>query len=380
MAKKKSATIKVLSDKQLSNKYPSSGRASVIALPSEQVLRLPSRVIAINHQLNGGIIYGKILELFGEESTGKSLLAMDFLYVAQKLGGEGIWADAENAFNAQWFLKNGLDLDKIHLMTEQSGMELISDWIQDTVVSVRSRLVNNEPIILVVDSLAAIRCVAEIGEYQLDSSAKFGNRAKAISDFLGNRNMLFAKCGVCVILINQLRRKIGASQFEDPDKTVGGDATKFYAAQRVCVVRGKQIKKKIKGVEVKVGQNAYCRTKKDKTGPPRSTTPAKVYFTKTKTNDVGFDKYEGLPDLLIQLDIVQKKKGSGRYYFEEKMIANGEDNFIELLKNDDVLRKKLITKSKINTISKTQLQLGNIAKNLFPIKSSEPKNSTDTES
>lgn len=368
MAKKKSANIKILSDKQLSNKYPSSGRASQIALPSEQVLRLPSRVIAINHQLNGGIIYGKILELFGEESTGKSLLAMDFGYVTQKLGGEIIWADAENSFNAQWFLKNGLDLEKIHLMTEQSGMELISDWIQDTILSIRSRLTNNEPILLVLDSLAAVRCVAEIGEYQLDSSAKFGNRAKAISDFLGNRNMLFAKSGVCVILINQLRRKIGASKFEDPDKTVGGDATKFYAAQRVCVIRGKQIKKKIKGVETKVGQNAFCRTYKDKTGPPRSSTPCQVFFTKTKTNDVGFDKYSGLPDLLIQLDVVQKKKGSGRYYFEEKMIANGEDNFIELLKSDDELRKKLISKTKINTISKTKTQLDNISKNLFLIK------------
>lgn len=368
MAKKKAANIKILSDKQLSNKYPSSGRASQIALPSEQVLRLPSRVIAINHQLNGGIIYGKILELFGEESTGKSLLAMDFGYVTQKLGGEIIWADAENSFNAQWFLKNGLDLEKIHLMTEQSGMELISDWIQDTILSIRSRLTNNEPILLVLDSLAAVRCVAEIGEYQLDSSAKFGNRAKAISDFLGNRNMLFAKSGVCVILINQLRRKIGASKFEDPDKTVGGDATKFYAAQRVCVIRGKQIKKKIKGVETKVGQNAFCRTYKDKTGPPRSSTPCQVFFTKTKTNDVGFDKYSGLPDLLIQLDVVQKKKGSGRYYFEEKMIANGEDNFIELLKSDDELRKKLISKTKINTISKTKTQLDNISKNLFLIK------------
>lgn len=368
MAKKKSANIKILSDKQLSNKYPSSGRASQIALPSEQVLRLPSRVIAINHQLNGGIIYGKILELFGEESTGKSLLAMDFGYVTQKLGGEIIWADAENSFNAQWFLKNGLDLEKIHLMTEQSGMELISDWIQDTILSIRSRLTNNEPILLVLDSLAAVRCVDEIGEYQLDSSAKFGNRAKAISDFLGNRNMLFAKSGVCVILINQLRRKIGASKFEDPDKTVGGDATKFYAAQRVCVIRGKQIKKKIKGVETKVGQNAFCRTYKDKTGPPRSSTPCQVFFTKTKTNDVGFDKYSGLPDLLIQLDVVQKKKGSGRYYFEEKMIANGEDNFIELLKSDDELRKKLISKTKINTISKTKTQLDNISKNLFLIK------------
>lgn len=367
MAKKKSNTIKVLSDKQLSNKYASSGRASIIIPPDESILKLPSRFIALNYQMNGGIPYGKILELFGEESTGKSLLAMDYGYVCQALDGEVIWADAENSFNGSWFKKNGLDLERIHLMTEQPAMEVISDWIQDTVVSVRSRLKKNEPILLVLDSLAAIRCLGEIGEYMLDSSAKFGNRAKAISDFLGNRNTLFAKMGVCVILINQLRRKIGASQFEDPDKTVGGDAVKFYAAQRLGLVRGKQIKRKIKGSEQKVGQNIYTRTKKDKTGPPRNTTAGEVYFTGTKSQPVGFNKYSALPELLIQLEVVQRKKGSSRYYLDDKMIANGEENFIELLKTDEDLRKTLIKRSRINTISKTKQQLEKIPNNLYPV-------------
>jgi len=377
MAKKKSATTKTLSDKQLSNKYPGSGRASIIALPESQVLRLPTRCVALNYQLNGGIVYGKILELFGEESTGKTLLAQDFGYVTQALGGEIVWADAENSFNTSWVVKNGLDPERIHLMEEQ-GMERISDWAQDTVVSIRARLTKNEPILFILDSLAAIRCIGEIGEYQLDSKAKFGNRAKAISDFLGNRSTIFARMGVCVILINQLRKKIGATQFEDPDKTVGGDATKFYASQRIGLVRGKQIKKKIKGVEIKVGQNVYIRTKKDKTGPPRSTTPGQVYFRDVKPNGVGFDKYFSLPELLVQLKVIDRKKGSGRFYYKEKMLANGEDNFIELLRNDEVLRKKLISESKINTISKLKTQLGNIGKNLYPVKAT--KDDTNEES
>jgi recombination protein RecA len=367
MAKKKSASVKILSDAQLAKKYPSSGRASIIALSDDQVLRLPTRFIALNHQLNGGLPYGKILELFGEESTGKSLLAMDFASVCQALGGIVIWDDAENAFNKSWFIKNGIDLDNLYLM-EDNAMERIADWSQDTIMAARSRLTNNEPILLVVDSLATIRTIGEVGESMLDAKAKYGLRAKAISDFLGSRNQLFAKMGVCVILINQLRKKIGATQWEDPDKTVGGDATKFYAAQRVGLVRGKQIKKKIKGFEIKVGQNVYCKTKKDKTGPPRSTSSGQVYFRKTSTNDVGFDKYTGLPELLVSLGVVNRKKGSSIFYFEDKMVGRGEESFLEALKTNNELRKKLIQKSKINTISRTKQQIKALNKNLYPVK------------
>lgn len=367
MAKKKSNKVKVLSADQLMKKYPHSGKASVISVKTDQLLRLPTRSLAINHQMNGGPAYGKIIEIFGEESTGKSLLAMDLIYCAQQLGGEGIWADAENGFNAHWFEKNGIDLDKLNLMTEQSGVELISDWFADTIVSVRSRLKNNEPIVAVIDSLAVLRCVSEIGESQMDASAKFGNRAKAISDFLGNRNEAFAQLGIIVVLINQLRRKIGATKFEDPDKTVGGDATKFYCSQRFGVARGKQIKRTIKGIEKKVGQVTYVRTKKDKTGPPRSSTQTEVYFIGSKTNPVGFSRYAGLPEILVETGVVQRAKGSSRYYMGEKMIANGEEAFLTKLTEDEVLRKKLIAISPINTISKTKAQLSNITKNLYPV-------------
>lgn len=367
MAKKRVNKIRVLSPEQLAKKYPSSGVASEISVSTDKLLRLPTRSLAINHQLNGGPPYGKIIEVFGEESTGKSLLAMDLIYCAQALGGEGIWADAENSFNSTWFQKNGVDLDKLHLMTEQSGMELISDWIGDTIVSVRSRLKKNEPIVVVLDSLAVVRCISEIGESQLDSSAKFGNRAKAISDFLGNRNESFAQLGIIVVLINQLRRKIGATKFEDPDKTVGGDATKFYAAQRLGIAKGKQIKRMINGVEKKVGQITYVRTKKDKTGPPRSSTQTEVYFIGSKLNPVGFSRYAGLPEILVETKVITRKKGSSRYYLGDKMIANGEEAFLRLLNEDEKLRRQLIAKSPINTISKTKAKLEKITENLYPV-------------
>lgn len=365
MAKrKKSASLALMTESKLKAKYSNYETASVIEVDARSTLRLPSRIISLNYQLNGGIPFGKILELFGEESTGKSLLAMDFAYSTIALGGEIIWADAENSFNAPWFKKNGLELSKIHVLSS-NAIEIISDWIKDMIVMLRNKLTHNEPILLVFDSIAAGRCLAEINENMIDASAKFGNRAKAISDFLGNRNSLLKDAGVPTILINQLRRKIGASKFEDPDKTVGGDALKFYAHQRVNVGRGKQIKKKVGGVEIKVGHNAYIRTKKDKTGPPRATTQHVVYFSRTQANDVGFQKYTGLAELLAQLKVIERKKGSSRYYLEGKMLANGEDAMTNKLLEDPELRKLLIKKSKINTISRTEARIQKLTTNLY---------------
>ena len=362
--KKKSGALTLLTESRLKAKYPTYQTGSVIEVDAKGSLRLPFRVITLNYQLNGGIQYGKILELFGEESTGKSLLAMDAAYCAQALGGEVIWVDAENSFNAAWFKNNGIDLSRIHVLSS-NAIELISDWVKDMIVMLRSKLTKNQPILLVMDSIAAARCMAEINEDMMDASAKFGNRAKAISDFLGNRNSLFKDAGVAVILINQLRRKIGASKFEDPDKTVGGDALKFYAHQRVDVRKGKQIKKKIKGVEYKVGHNAYTRTKKDKTGPPRATSEHEVYFRVTTTNDLGFAKYTKLAELLVQLQVLQRAKGSSRYYYDGKMLANGEDAMSQVLLENQDLRSTLIKASKINTISRTQRKIDKLTTNLY---------------
>lgn len=378
MAKKDKKPKGILSADRINKKY-NSGTADVIGVMPENTLRIPTRILKLNYQLNGGLPYGKILELFGEESTGKSLLAMDFSYCTQALGGEIIWADAENSFDPYWFQQNGLDLTKIHLLTQTSSMEVISDWAQDMVKSLRLRLTNNEPILFVLDSIGAVRCSTEIEESAVDASAKFGNRAKVISDFLGNRNQLFARLGIGVLLINQLRKKIGASKYEDPDKTVGGDALKFYAHQRVGIRRGKQIKVKKKGVEYKVGQTVYINTKKDKTGPPRESTETQVYFRKSSEGEIGFNKYLGLPELLVQKDVLERQKGSSRYYYKGAMVGNGEDSTLEKLLEDDELRGKLIRKAKINTIGQTKAQLEGTTTNLYPVKLPKESKEDDDE-
>lgn len=366
---------KTLTEAGLAKKY-GSGLASEIALMPESTLRIPTRTLAFNYQMNGGLPYGKILELFGEESTGKSLLAMELGYITQELGGIVLWNDAENGFDAEWFQANGLDLSKIVLLKSRT-VEVISDWVMEAGKTWRAKLTHNEPILFVQDSLAALDCMANMGASQVDSKAEMGTRAKAIYKMLRTRNEEFEKYGISAIFINQLRRKVGASKWEDPDTTPGGAAMKFFAHQRICVVRGKQIKKKIKGIERKVGQFVFIRGKKDKTGALREQTNTQVFFRKTKTNDVGFARYEGLLEIAMDSGVIERKKGASRFYHEGKMIANGEDAMKEVLENDAELRRKVIKKSKINTLSIMKEKLANIKENRYPVKDGKAAKESD---
>lgn len=367
MAKKKSNKIKVSSESALRKKYAGSGLASQVVVHGEDMLWIPSRFLALNDQWGGGAPYGKIIEIYGEESSGKSLTAFDFAYTTQALGGMVLWADAEFAFTENWALLNGLDLDKVEIYKEKA-IERISDWSIDMGIYYRSKLTKNEPILLVVDSLAALECLDKLNSSQIDAKAEMGNRAKAIDTWLRGRNGLYEDLGITVILINQLRSKIGASQFEDPDTTPGGKATRFYASLRIGIYGGKTLNKKIKGKETRVGRVTSIRIKKNKVAPPKPTLKSvEVYFVDTEVTDVGFNKYFGLPELLVDKGVLERKKGSSRYYMGDKMVANGEEALIKKIEEDDELRKKLIRKSGINTISKMKSKLSKLTENLYPI-------------
>ena len=216
MGTKKRGNLKKITETSLRKKFPGSGLASAILVEEENILKIPSSVIAINHQIGGGLPYGKILELFGEESSGKTLLGIDFARNAQKMGGIVIWDDAEHSFTISWAIANGLDPKKIVLYQETS-IEKVADWVFDNVLYYRSILTHNEPILFVLDSTAALECEENINTPQTDKKAEMGNRAKAIGLFLRDRKPFLSKAGVACIFINQLRSKIGASKFEDPD-------------------------------------------------------------------------------------------------------------------------------------------------------------------
>lgn len=368
MAKKKA--FKKLSESALRKKWADSGLAKDIVVEPEKMLWIPSRFLALNDLMGGGAPYGKIIEIFGEESSGKSLAAFDFGYSTQQLGGIVLWADSEFAFTRQWALANGLDLEQVELF-QNKAIEEISDWVVDMGTFYRSQLVNNEPILFVLDSVAACDTLDNLNSPQVDRKAEMGNRAKAMDTFLRSRNNIFEKLGITVILINQLRKKIGASQFEDPDTTPGGAAAKFYASIRLGFYGGKSLTGKINGKDERLGRVTSIRVKKNKIAPPKPTIKgAKVYFHPDYTDGVGFDKYFALPDILERRDVLKRKKGSSRYFIKgkEKSLAAGEESLLKLIREDGKIRRKLIKESGINTISTTRAQIEAIQENLYPIK------------
>lgn len=369
MAKKGKKGFKISNLSALRKKYDGSGSANEILVDPESILWIPSRILAINEQWGGGAAYGKIIEIYGEESSGKSLLATDFAYSTIALGGKVLWADGEFSFTKSWASANGLDLDHVEILQDK-GIETISDWSYEMGLYTRSQLTNNEPILLVVDSLASLDCMENLEASQVDAKAEMGNRAKAIDKWLRVRQRTYEQLGITVILINQLRAKMGASPFEDPDTTPGGRATKFYASIRIGVYGGKTLKLKYNKKEHRVGKYTSIRVKKNKVHPPKETlSKIEVYFKENPKFPIGFNRYFGLADILIDKEAITKK--GSRFYLKDKMIANGADNFAAALYEDDELRKKLIRKSGINTISRTKKLLESITENRYPISAVE---------
>lgn len=362
---KKTLGRKLISEAALYKKY-GAALASDILSEDEEKLVIPSRLLAFNNQIGGGLGYGKIMEIFGEESSGKSLLALDMSYCTQALGGIVIWADSEHALDKYWAEANGLDISKIVLYRE-SSIERISDFVADACLLWRSKLTNNEPILVVIDSIAALDTLVNKNTSHEDGKADMGNRAKQLDKFLRIRHELLHDLGVSTICINQLRSKIGASKFEDPDTTPGGRALKFYASIRIGVYGGKQIKMKINGEEEVVGRVTSIRVKKNKTAPVRKTLKAvPCYFN--SDYKVGFEKYHELPNLLVRLGAVKRKPKSSRYFDKAgNVIATSEEKFLAILNSNEELRRKLIRRSGITTITTCKKKLVEIKTNLYPI-------------
>lgn len=368
--KKKSGFL--LSEEALRKRYPDSNLASVIYVDvdEEDELRLPSRNLAINYHMGGGLPYGKIVEIHGEESTGKTLLAIDFGVVCQSLGGIVLWDDAEASFDARWAKKHGLDLNKLELLPYENEFEIVSDWVADMCVYYRRKLKKNEPILLVIDSIAVMETHDAMEIAAVDTKAEMGRRSYKMGEFLRKRTKIFAKYGICVLFINQMRKKVGASKFEDPDTTPLAQAIKYYAAQRIGLYRGKRLRKGGKDKGTWVGNLVYLRTKKNKTSAPKDNIQAEVYFVEDRGN-FGYHKYFGFEELLVNKGIIKRK--AGRYYYKGEEIARKnqtspvEQVLREKIATDNTLRAKFIKKLGINTPSKTRERIKSITKNLYPV-------------
>lgn len=356
--------IKIPTLREIQKKFPS----QYIAGEVDESKRpwLPTRFLAFNKVTGGGCPFGKIIELFGEESSGKSLMAYDFAYCCQYLGGMVLWVDAEQSFTNDWATKNGLDLDKI-VVFRSTSIEAISDWVANMALYWRSQLTHNEPILLVLDSVSALDTDINLNSEMLNASADMGNRAKAIYKYFRIRNEMLYSLGITQVYINQLRKNLKAGMFENPDTTPGGKALAFYASIRIGLYGGKQITKKIKGKERKIGRVTSIRTIKNKVATPGPTLKGSPLYNNSKYVDsIGFDRLHFLDEILIEEEIIEKTK-SGTYSYKGKTLCRGAEKFAELLREDDDLRRKLIRKAGINTLGATKKLLESLNENLYPV-------------
>lgn len=356
--------IKIPTLREIQKKFPS----QYIAGEVDESKRpwLPTRFLAFNKVTGGGCPFGKIIELFGEESSGKSLMAYDFAYCCQYLGGIVLWVDAEQSFTNDWAKKNGLNLDKI-VVYRSTSIEAISDWVANMALYWRSQLTHNEPILLVLDSVSALDTDINLNSEMLNASADMGNRAKAIYKYFRIRNEMLYSLGITQVYINQLRKNLKAGMFENPDTTPGGKALAFYASIRIGLYGGKQITKKIKGKERKIGRVTSIRTIKNKVATPGPTLKGSPLYNNSKYVDsIGFDRLHFLDEILIEEEIIEKTK-SGTYSYRGKTLCRGAEKFADLLREDDDLRRKLIRKAGINTLGATKKLLESLNENLYPI-------------
>lgn len=362
MAKSKIG-LKVPSKNELLKKY-----GATITLASETKesgLWLPSTFFALNYTFGGGIPFGKILEVAGEESSGKSLIAYNFAYATQQLGGHVIWVDAEQSWMNSWAEANGVDPNRVTVVND-TRIENVADIVADLALYLRAQLVHNEPILLVVDSIAAMDCADNIDSKMVEAKAEMGGRAKALYKYFRIRSELFYRLGITQIYINQLRTALNVGFGKDNTTTTGGAALKFYASIRAAFYSGKSITVKHKGKERKAGKLVTIRIIKNKVAPPRPTiSKCPVYFN-PNFHEVGFDRCFSLEDVLVENDIIEKSSG-GVYKYKGNTLCRGEEKFQKLLEEDDELRRKLLKKAEINTIGSVKKRLSSITENYFPV-------------
>jgi recombination protein RecA len=297
------------------------GKGAIMRLGDATQMRvetIPSGALTLDIALGGGLPKGRVIEIYGPESSGKTTLALHAIAEVQKAGGVAAFVDAEHALDPTYSGILGVDIDNLLVAqpdTGESALEIVDQLVRSAAVD-----------LVVIDSVAALVPRAEIegemGDNQVGLQARL--MSKALRKIAGN----IGKTGSTVIFLNQLRQKIGVT-YGNPEVTTGGTALKFYASVRLDIRRAQTLKK---GSEGEYGIRAKVKVAKNKVAPPFRIAEFDIIFGK------GISRLGCVLDIAEQTDIIIRK--GAWYSYNGENIAQGRDNVvIHLEENPDLAVK-----------------------------------------
>ncbi|MBR2959488.1 MAG: recombinase RecA [Bacteroidales bacterium] len=304
------------------------GKGSIMRLgdrPVEQLDVISTGSIGLDTALGvGGFPRGRVIEIYGPESSGKTTLAIHAIAECQKKGGTAAFIDAEHAFDSFYAAKLGVDIDNLLMAQPDNGEQALE--IADNLI--RSGAID----IIVVDSVAALTPKAEIDGDMGDS--KVGLQARLMSQAMRKLTSAISKTNCCCIFINQLREKIGVL-FGNPETTTGGNALKFYASVRIDIRRIQAIK----DGDQNIGNRVKVKVVKNKVAPPFRQCEFDLMFGE------GISKVGEIIDMGVDMDII-RKSGSWFSYGDSKL-AQGREALKQLLRDNPELCDELEQKIRV---------------------------------
>ena len=304
------------------------GKGTIMKLNDTNVLDIPvipTGSLSLDMALGvGGIPRGRIIEVYGPESSGKTTLAMHCIAEAQKQGGLAAFIDAEHAFDKIYAEKLGIDTENLLISQPDNGEQALE---------IAEHLIRSGAIdIIVIDSVAALVPRGELEGEMGDS--KMGLQARLMSQALRKLTGTINKTGCSCIFINQLREKIGV-MFGNPETTTGGNALKFYASIRLDIRRIGQIKESADNV---MGNRTRVKVVKNKVAPPFKVVEFDIMYGK------GISKSGEIIDIGVELDVVQK---SGSWFsYDGNKLGQGRDAVKQLIEDNPELMEELENKIK----------------------------------